>query len=116
MQSIINDVADTGVHTFERLFDDFRARDAKLDILCRRIQCVRPVHDAQDRIKRLEDRASREIDLIARIALRLSEMPSKDAKHVKLKAIVLWSLIKDEEPESVSEALLHSLCRDLLDL
>lgn len=115
MQTSTDEGSNQGTLSFEREFLDFLAHDAKLDVLCRRMQCIRPGPDADERVKRLEDHADREIEMIAKIALRLSRMPAKDGGHVKIKAHILWSLIKEEEPESISEALLRSLCRDLID-
>lgn len=105
----------TSRHGIDKLFREFLAHDATLDVLCRRIQCVGSGPEADVRIKQLEDDAGSEIDAIARVALRLSKCPAQDVAHAKIKAEVLWSLIKEEEPESISEVLLHSLCRDLLD-
>lgn len=100
---------------FEQLLLRFETHDSKLDTLCRRIGCVGPSFDSEQRIKRLEYQVDRELDAIVRVALALSCMPAKDPTHVRMKAHVIWNFIGDEEPESISDILIRSLCRDILD-
>lgn len=115
MQPSADAPAATPPLTFEKLFDHFESHDAKLETLCRRIECVRPSIDADDRVARLEREADKELDAIVRVALAMSCLSAKQTAHLRMKAHVLWSLIGDEEPQSIAEVLIRSLCGDLLD-
>lgn len=115
MQTANENVENAAV-PFETLFKAFVAHDAALDTLCRRMECVRPGPDSDARIMLIEVAADRELDEIARIARYLCKRPATEVSHIKIKARVLWHLIKEEETESVADRLLHSLCNDLLDI
>ncbi len=102
-----------GLATIDDLYQAAVQHQTALDTVCRRISCLGRSAASERQGAKLEHHADIHLQKIARIALLMAKKPSTSHADVVKKAKVLWTFIHDEEPESVSEFLLRSLCRDL---